>query len=182
MPSQLPKRYVSEESVKRALKIDTFRNISKEKIMQFASMIPYIDKEVAIAIINQFPVYADFGKVAISGWMQTCNNILEKNNESQKATIQGYQTILEALSRRMSVENISAEECKSLTDDMICVADKIAKADLENKKFLEKMGTKLLWGVLGVTALVGAAIGINSAVGTGDIPQIADNDDDEKTV
>ena len=62
---KLPKRYVSEEAVKHALKIDSFRNLSKDKVMQFASMIPYMDKEVAIAIINQFPVYADFGKAAI---------------------------------------------------------------------------------------------------------------------
>lgn len=61
----LPKRYVSEEAVKHALKIDSFRNLSKDKIMQFASMIPYIDKEVAIAIINQFPEYVSFGKAAI---------------------------------------------------------------------------------------------------------------------
>ena len=53
----LPKRYVSEDAVKRALKIDSFRNLSKDKVMQFASMIPYMDKEVAIAIINQFPLF-----------------------------------------------------------------------------------------------------------------------------
>lgn len=60
MLNKLPKRYVSEDTVKRALKIDSFRNLSKDKIMQFASMIPYMDKEVAIAIINQFPEFADF--------------------------------------------------------------------------------------------------------------------------
>lgn len=68
----LPKRYVSEDAVKHALKIDSFRNLSKDKVMQFASMIPYMDKEVAIAIINQFPVYADFGKAAIEQYTQTC--------------------------------------------------------------------------------------------------------------
>lgn len=54
MPKMLPKRYVTEEAVKRALKIDSFRNISKDKVMQFASMIPYMDKDVAIAIIINF--------------------------------------------------------------------------------------------------------------------------------
>ena len=78
MSKKLPRRYVSENAVKRALKIDSFRNLSKDKIMQFASMIPYMDKEVAIAIINQFPIFADFGKTAISGYIQMCDNILEK--------------------------------------------------------------------------------------------------------
>lgn len=180
MSIKLPKKYVSEDAVKRALKIDTFRNLSKDKIMQFASMIPYMDKEVAIAIINQFPKYAEFGKAAMSCYMQICDSILEKNNKSQEAVIKGYQTILDTLSKRLEKENISEEERKSITEDMISVADKIAEADLQNKRFLEKMGTKVLWGVLGVVALVGAAIGINSMVGSGeDLPQLEDNNDDE---
>ena len=103
----LPKRYVSEDAVKRALKIDSFRNLSKDKVMQFASMIPYMDKEVAIAIINQFPVYADFGKIAIERYTEVCNSILEKNKESQASVVKGYQTILDALAKRMEKEEIS---------------------------------------------------------------------------
>lgn len=180
MSKNLPKRYVSEDAVKRALKIDSFRNMSKDKIMQFASMIPYMDKDVAIAIINQFPVFADFGKTVISHYMQVCDNILEKNKESHMAVIHGYQTILDALSKRMSAENITEEERKSITEDMVSVADKIAEADLQNKKFLDRMGTKVLLGVLSIFAIVGAGIGINSAFGGGgELPQIADSDDDE---
>ena len=145
MARGLPKRYVTEAAVKKALKIDTFRNLSKDKIMQFASMIPYMDRDVAIAIINQFPVLADFGKIAISAYMQMSDRILEKNNDSQMAVIYGYQTILDALSKRMAVENITEAERKSITEDMISVADKIAEADLNNKKFLDRMSTKVLF-------------------------------------
>ena len=180
MSNRLPKRYVSEEAVKRALKIDSFRNLSKDKIMQFASLIPYMDKEVAIAIINQFPEFADFGKTAISSYMQICDDILKDNKENQTAVIHGYQTILDALSQRMEIESITEEDRKSITEDMITVADKIALVDLQNKKFLDKMGTKILWGVLGVTAIIGAGIGVHSAIGDdGQIPQLADNDDDD---
>ena len=40
----------------------------------------YMDKDVAIAIINQFPVYADFGKATIEQYTQACSNILEKTD------------------------------------------------------------------------------------------------------
>ena len=70
MPKKLLKRYVNEKAVKFALGIDSFGNVSKDKIMEFASMIPYMDKDVAISIINQFPVYADFGKATIYAGMQ----------------------------------------------------------------------------------------------------------------
>lgn len=183
MSSNLPQRYVSEDAVKRALKIDSFRNLSKDKIMQFASMIPYMDKDVAIAIINQFPTFADFEKAAISAYTTMCDNILEKNKEGQAAVIHGYQTILDALAKRMEIETISDAERKAITDDMISVADKIAEADLQNKKFLDRLGTKVLLGILGVVAAVGAGIGIHSAIGgNGELPQLADNDDDDETL
>ena len=174
----MPKRYVNEKAVKRVLRIDSFRNVSKDKIMEFASMIPYMDKDVAIAIINQFPVYADFGKATIEQYTRACSNILEKNKESQVAVINGYQTILDALAKRIEKENVTETERKSITEDMIAVADKIAAADLQNKKFLEKMGTKLLWAVGIGFATIGAGIGIYSAFGDGE--SLLQKSDDEK--
>ena len=62
---------------------------------------------------------------------------------------------------------------------MIAVADKIAEADLQNKNFLERMGTKLLWAVgIGFVA-IGAGIGIHSAFGGGDsLPQVSGDEED----
>ena len=178
MPKMLPKRYVTEEAVKRALKIDSFRNLSKDKVMQFASMIPYMDKDVAIALIGQFPRFAEFGQTMVSNYMQICDNILLSNKESYSAAIRGYQTILDALSKRMEVKNIDATERKSITEDMIAVADKIALADIQNKKFLDKMSTKVFWLFAGITAAVAAGIGIHSVIGGSEqIPQIDDDSD-----
>lgn len=178
MSEKLPKRYVSEKAVKRALGIESFRNVSKDKIMEFASMIPYIEKDVAIAIINQFPVYADFGKATIEQYTRICSIILENNKESQKAVVNGYQTILDALAKRITKENISEIERKSITEDMIAIADKIAAVDLENKKFLEKMVTRLLWTVGIGFAAIGAGIGIHSAFEGGDsLPQVSDGEE-----
>lgn len=46
--------------------------------------------------------------------------------------------------------------------------DKSSLLDLQNKNFLEKMGTKLLWNVGIGFAAIGARIGIHSASGGGD--------------
>lgn len=40
----------NEKEVKRILNIDSFRNLSKDKIMNFVSEIPKMDKEVAMNI------------------------------------------------------------------------------------------------------------------------------------
>ena len=174
-----PRRYVNESAVKKALKIDSFRNLSKEKVMQFASMIPYMDKEVALKVIEQFPVYADFGRAAIEQYTKTCDSILEKNKDNQMAVVHGYQTILDALAKKIEKEDLSEEERKAITEDMITVADKIAEADLNNKKFLEKMGHLALWG-FGV-AIVGlaAVLGVNANIDGSDMPELEDNSNDD---
>ena len=107
-----------------------------------------------------------------------CNCILENNKESQIAAVKGYQTILDALSKKMENESITSEERKSITDDMITVADKIAEIHLQNQKFLDRTGTKILCGILGIAALIGAGIGINSKFGDGELPQISDEEED----
>lgn len=48
---------------------------------------------------------------------------------------------------------------------MISIVGKIALAYLQNKKFLDKTGTKVLRGVLTVMAIVGAGIGVHSTIG-----------------
>ena len=181
MSKRLPKRYLAEDTVKKALKIDSFRNMSKDKIMQFASMIPYTDKDVAIAIINQIPRFVDFGKVLIEEYTKLCDNILEKNHESQMAAIHGYQTILDANAKKLETNEITEVERKTITEDMIVVADKIAELDFQNKKFYERMESKLLFGVVAVAGLVGAAIGVNSVIGnsSGELPEVDDSDNDD---
>ena len=180
MFGKLKKRYLSEEAVKRALKITSFRNLSKEKIMQFVSMIPYMDKEVAKAIINQFPVFADFGKTVILYYMQMGDNILQKNQESHMAVIQGYQTILNALSERVKAENISEEERIAITEKMILVADKMQEADLQNKKFLDRMRKNAAVVISGILVIGAGLLGLNSSLG--EKPMIedeAEEDDNE---
>ncbi|MDT2767760.1 hypothetical protein P7G58_02615 [Globicatella sulfidifaciens] len=61
----MTKTLVSGDEVKSALGIKNFRNLSKDKIMEFVSLIPNMDKEVAIEIIRQFPSFVDFGNTVV---------------------------------------------------------------------------------------------------------------------
>ena len=68
------KKLMSEEDVKKALNVKDFRSLSKDKIMDFVSIIPNIDKEIAISIINQFPNYAKLSKDMVGGMIGVCIN------------------------------------------------------------------------------------------------------------
>lgn len=183
MPGELTKRYESENDVKQELKIDSFCNMSEENYGQFALELPYMKPEVAKAIIGQFPVFAEFGKVAISTYAQICDSILKSNEESQVATIHNYQTILEALSKKMETE----EDWEPIVEKMMEVAEKIEEVDIRNKEFLDKMSTKpqqAFGGLVGLAgfaagAVVGAAIGIYSSYSRNEeLPQLADDDNE----
>lgn len=152
---------VSEEQVKKALQIDSFRNLSKDKIVEFASLIPHMDKDVAIAIINQFPAYVESSRNMIEQYNAMCDKVLQSNDDSRKDAVMAYKTILDDLSILLKQDGITPEQQEKITDKMILVADKIADLHEDNRNFLEgiiKYGTPLIAGAL----LLGAVIlGVN---------------------
>lgn len=157
----MAKYMVTENEVKKALAIDSFRNISKDKIMEFVSAIPNMDKDVAIKIIEQFPAYAESANNMISQLNTMCNNAMKENSESQKEAIKAYNKILDDLGELLKKDIITAEERAYITEQMITVADRISAKDSENKDFLKgiiKYGVPIMGGAL----VLGAAIlGVN---------------------
>lgn len=58
-------KYENEAEVKKALGIESFRNLSKGNVMRFAAMMPDMDKDVALRIIETFPEFKDFALNAV---------------------------------------------------------------------------------------------------------------------
>ena len=158
---EMAHRMTTEDDVKKALGIQDFRSITKAKMVEFISLIPNMDKDLALSIINQFPAYSEFASTTIAALKEMCDSALTQNGHSQKDTIAAYRKILDELGEILKKENISAEERNEITDKMILIADKIAMKDSENKNFIKSLVKYTAAGV--VTALViGAAIlGIN---------------------
>ncbi|MDR2044516.1 MAG: hypothetical protein LBQ15_09165 [Clostridium sp.] len=152
---------VSETQVKKALNIESFRNLSKEKIVEFVSLIPNMDKDVAFKIIEQFPEYANFATSMIGQLNSICDNVLKSNDESQKDAVKAYKQILDSLNDLLQKDDISAEERANITDKMLEVADRISAKDTENKAFLIN-AIKTAAPYIGGALLLGAAIlGVN---------------------
>lgn len=168
---------VSEDQVKKALKIKNFRSIPKNKIMEFVSLIPNMDKEVAIAIINQFPIYSEYDKSMIAQLNLMCENALKSNDNSQRESIDAYKKILDDLGELLKKDDISFEQQQQITKDMIDIADRISAKDTENKKFIERI-YKYGASVIGGALILGAVIlGVN--VKGKRIPELDDDEDDE---
>lgn len=153
--------YFTEEQIKESLQINSFREISKAKLMEFVSSIPNMDKDVALAVIGQFPEYSNCARIMIEELKTICNNILSDNSGSRSSYVAAYNGILDSLQELLLREDLSPEERAFVTERMIFVADKLAAKDTENKEFLVdlfKYGTCLI----GLVIIAGGTIlGVN---------------------
>lgn len=153
----MSKNLISEQQVKDVLQIDNFRNLSKDKVMKFISLIPNMDKEVAISIINQFSAYSDMSKNMVGELRLLCETALKENTGSQKDAIAAYIKILDQLAEMLKKENITREEREYITNKTLEVADKIAAKDSENKEFIMNI-VKCGTGLVGMVIVAGATI------------------------
>lgn len=129
------KNLISIDDVKRALNVDDFRKVTKDKIMEFVSLIPSMDKEVAMEIIKQFPSFVDFGTTVIEQLRLLVDEALKANDDSQSASLDAYRKVLDELSILLQKEHINEEERKWIVKEMMSAVDKMSIKDTENKKF-----------------------------------------------
>lgn len=158
----MKKNILTEEEVKKELGIVDFRTITKDKIMQFVSLMPKLDKELAIKIIEQFPSYATMATSMVTNLIDMCNNALKNSKITEKEAIEAYKYVLETIRMELEDGEVTPEEKEKYNNQMIEVADKISEIDVRNKKWLENI-VKYGTSVVCVTLAVGAAIlGVNS--------------------
>lgn len=155
------KKYKTEEEVKKILDITDFRSLTKEKIMDFVSIIPKVEKEVAMSIINQFPNYADMSKEMVGRLLNSCEAALNNAATGRKEVIESYKIVLEALRDELKKEEITKEEKEEINKKMILIAEKIDNVnDKHNSltKDIISMAGKTVAGAL----IIGAAVlGVN---------------------
>ena len=105
-------KLMNEQNVKDALGLTDWRNLSKDKLMNFVSILPKVDSDVAIKIIEQFPEFAKTSQEIVNCMKETSNKILTENKNSSDQSMQAYQMILNDLSELLKKENITEEEKK----------------------------------------------------------------------
>lgn len=156
---------LTEQQVLNKLGITNFRQLSKNNVMQFASMLNEMDPAVAMKALEQFPNFAEVCKDALSKYGSTLEKSIDSNKESTNQVYESYKTIMDVLSKCAGKEDIPFEEKKYYLEKMDKIAHDVAKKDKENKDFILKVlgigGTALL-GVVGICgALLGGKTNLN---------------------
>lgn len=147
--------------------------MTKDKVVKFASMLPYMDPEVAKKALEQFPAFKDLASDLVVQYKAIVEKAFEENKISQQAFYDACQSIIESLQHELDDDNITPDERSRIEDKMIQVAKMIGEKDSENKGFILKM--------LGGAAFVFALIGGAAAAILGSNTQISKNDDYDDT-
>lgn len=82
---------LSEDQVKEILNINNFRELSKDKIIKFAAMMPEMDKEVAMKMIDKFPEFKQFANEIMNTLEKEFKNSVESNNDSQAHAFKAFE-------------------------------------------------------------------------------------------
>ncbi len=156
------KKIKTEEEVKALLKIDDWRSMSKDKVMEFISLIPNMEREVSLAAIEQFPNYATMSSSMIDSLIKLCDNSSKEISKGTDKCLDAYRLVLESLSKQVDDKNLSPEDKKILNEQMIDIANSMSAKDSEKNQIISTIvnnGQRIMVGVL----VVGAAIlGVNA--------------------
>lgn len=153
-------KYTNENEVKKALGIESFRNLKKDDIVQFFTMLPDIDKEVSLKIIEQFPNFKEYALTAVDGFQETTKGLLNSNIQSQENLHTAWQDVRRILEAQLKNPDTTSEEKLRYAEMIMETVRQESAKDSENKSFLtdfmDKSG-RILGGVLmaGIVAIAG---------------------------
>jgi hypothetical protein len=126
----------SEDAVKKALGIESWRNLSKANVMRFAALMPDMNREVMLAIVTQFPAFTQFAVKTLAGLGEAARGTRESNDASQERLEEGRANLRAAIERELARDDLSMEDRKYWVDQLQkCLADQ-GQDDARNKAFL----------------------------------------------
>ena len=150
-------KVLNEKEIKKQLNIKDFNAIPKEKVMQFVSMIPYMDPDVAKKAIEQFPNFAKVALGALQDYKGIMDKALDANDKEAQKCFEIYDKVVDALKACLQKENIPFEEKKYYIDMMMEIVRMADKKAAENKRFN--------WELIGMAAgVVVAVLGIGASI------------------
>ncbi|MFJ8049255.1 hypothetical protein [Streptomyces luteogriseus] len=156
--------YKDEDEVKQELGIETWRHLSKDKMMKFVAMMPDMGTEVALKIVEQFPTFKDFAKDALDAITTAHESTLSANTQSQEHVYQALQEEREILRSEINRDDLSREERVEILKQIQENSKMAFQNDSENKKFLSGALNKKLGFVFAVAALAVAFVGGRVAI------------------
>lgn len=154
-------RTIGEAKALKILDIPDFRHLTKEKAVQLVSMLDRVDPEVAKAVLEQYPKFAEIMLSTAKDWKENVGKALEENGKVTKETIAAVSAAMASLSDLVGREDITPEARSEMADRMIELAKLLNEIDKRNKDFILKVLGIGGATILGIVAVAAAVLGVN---------------------
>ena len=158
------KRTISEQKVLHKLGIPDFRHMTKEKVVEFATILPKMDPEVAKAAIAEFPNFKDLSLALVDQYKEVIDAVLHENRAGQEAFYEACNLILETMRNELEQEGLTSEDRDRIETRMIDVAQRLQENISENREFLKSIARNAALTMGFVLALCGALLGANAVL------------------
>jgi hypothetical protein len=99
----------SEEDVKKALGIRSFRELSKEKVLTLAASMPDMANEVRLKLIEQIPAVKKFALEAVGAIERSFTKTMELDEEESRGLRESLDDIRKVIQGELQRDEISEE-------------------------------------------------------------------------
>ena len=135
-------KYKNELQIKKAMGIESWRNLSKDKVIRFAALMPDMDKEVMMEIIKAFPEFTKYGNDLLESLKETIQRSMDKNSEDYRMGLAIIQETQAICKEQLNRTDLSNEERMLIWKNLMEVTKMVPVMDKENKKFYEFLNNK----------------------------------------
>ena len=157
-------KYKSEDDVKKALGVESWRHLPKEKITRFVAMMPEMDTEVRLKIIEQFPEFSRFALQAVDVMEKRHESTLSHNKQSQDNVHRAYQEIREILKTELNNKDLTWEQRRDIIALIVETGTREFEKDSENKRLLDGLFTKIAAVTVAAIAMGAVFVGAKIAL------------------
>lgn len=127
---------LSEKKVLKKLGIENFRHMTKDKIVEFASMLPKMDPEVAKAALAQFPEFKDMAIEVVKNLQQSIEAGMKSNDRSQDQFYDACNKVIDMLNDQLDKDDLTEDQEKDIRENIVKVVEMMYSKDSENKAFI----------------------------------------------
>lgn len=147
---------MNEDQFKKLLKINDWRELSKDKLYDFVRLSPNIDKEVYSKIVEQIPNFVELTNEIIKNVI----TIGEQKKAITSEIIESLKLIIESLDKFGQKDDLTPEEKKLYMDNLLDVARILERINTNETEFQKEITQRV--AVIGGFALtvVGIIFGL----------------------
>lgn len=160
-------RSLTETQVLRKLGIADFRHMTKDKVVNFVSMLPMMEPEVATRALEQFPNFAEASRAIITCLKEGMVQVADSNAANMSAFNDRCREALDALEAELSRPDLSDEGRSQVIDGIMLIIDALGRKDAENKAFLSGLYQCVLGAGSFITVCLLSALGLKLIIPLG---------------